>query len=90
MTTFSENLRGSLFNADLLNEPTFKEERKYLTIVALSADRGRGKGVEPIVMVSKKSWSFLLLIHGFSGSYLKQKLKDMEKSMRLVRRCFRR
>ncbi len=25
-----------------------------------------------------------------SGSYLKQKLKDMEKSMRLVRRCFRR
>jgi hypothetical protein len=44
-----------------LNEPTFRKERKYLAIVASSADRVWGKGVEPIVTIAKKSWSFLLL-----------------------------
>jgi hypothetical protein len=58
MTNFSENLNASLPNADLLNEPTFRKERKYLAIVALSADRGQGKGVEPIVTVARKSFFF--------------------------------
>jgi hypothetical protein len=67
MIKVCENLRASLLNADLLNELTFREERKYLAIVAypqLTGDGGGG-GVEPIVTVAKKSWSFLLLIRGF-------------------------
>jgi hypothetical protein len=92
MTNFSENLLAPLFNADPLNESTFRKERKYLAIVASSADRGweKGGGGGANCYGVKKILIFLTLDPWFSGSYLKQKLKDIEKSMRLVRRCFRR